>query len=489
MSIASAIENAQTKVAACYTSVDTMGGTLPETQNLSNLSAAIESIPQGGGGGTTVLAYDTTGLIWPDDDDKKVLVNYGQDNVVKSEEFTTTPGRTNDRNYIKPVWFDNDTFSIFSMYSPSCYKYNYNGVSWERAVVTAPFTNAGYYTDFRICDKGMLATNISASDNSHDYRCYRIVDSGGNSSTISGVNNVHCYGATIDGNMIYSGDITGYTTFAIWLGTTQVTRGSKYFLMHVDVENNKLLYMAGSTPHIVNFTGTTVNSDTASDISINVWCVCCTGLNEGDYVVVMPKNTTSSYNYCPMNSATILGQSATTYQVYRIDSNNKLIAANEDDILATYTSLTKSIWHWDSRNNLLTIGTTDNVYVLEWNSSTKTWTKVLSDFPLPTNTTGSIYNATISPSRTRMVVYVGDMSTQNQNIFIYDINVNEHTWTIVKNVIPNYDSILAFTGTFQGKVYNVETQEYYSLVNVALPEEAIIECSLTSDYEPELSIL
>lgn len=48
MSIATAITNAQGRVAACYTSVNTMGGTLPETQNLANLPDAIESIPTGG---------------------------------------------------------------------------------------------------------------------------------------------------------------------------------------------------------------------------------------------------------------------------------------------------------------------------------------------------------------------------------------------------------------------------------------------------------
>lgn len=53
MSIATAIENAQQKVANCYTSVDNMGGTLPATQNLSNLPAAIESIS---GGDTVTIA-------------------------------------------------------------------------------------------------------------------------------------------------------------------------------------------------------------------------------------------------------------------------------------------------------------------------------------------------------------------------------------------------------------------------------------------------
>lgn len=45
MTIATAITNAQNKVAAAYSSVNIMGGTMPATQNLSNLPTAIESIP------------------------------------------------------------------------------------------------------------------------------------------------------------------------------------------------------------------------------------------------------------------------------------------------------------------------------------------------------------------------------------------------------------------------------------------------------------
>ena len=48
MSIASAITNAQQRVANAYTAVSNKGGTLPVTQNLTNLPNAITSIPSGG---------------------------------------------------------------------------------------------------------------------------------------------------------------------------------------------------------------------------------------------------------------------------------------------------------------------------------------------------------------------------------------------------------------------------------------------------------
>ena len=47
MSIATAIQNAQQKVSAAYTAVSSKGGTLPQTQDLSNLPTAINSISGG----------------------------------------------------------------------------------------------------------------------------------------------------------------------------------------------------------------------------------------------------------------------------------------------------------------------------------------------------------------------------------------------------------------------------------------------------------
>lgn len=51
MSIASAISAAQQKVVNAYNAVSAKGGTMPLTQDLSNLPSAISSIPTGGGGG------------------------------------------------------------------------------------------------------------------------------------------------------------------------------------------------------------------------------------------------------------------------------------------------------------------------------------------------------------------------------------------------------------------------------------------------------
>lgn len=51
MTIASAIATKQQQVADSYTAVSNKGGTLPQTQNLTNLATAISSIPSGGSTG------------------------------------------------------------------------------------------------------------------------------------------------------------------------------------------------------------------------------------------------------------------------------------------------------------------------------------------------------------------------------------------------------------------------------------------------------
>lgn len=57
MSIATAITNAQGRVADCYTAISNKGGTLPAIQNLANMPTAINSISGGGGGYTEFPSY------------------------------------------------------------------------------------------------------------------------------------------------------------------------------------------------------------------------------------------------------------------------------------------------------------------------------------------------------------------------------------------------------------------------------------------------
>ena len=63
MSIASAITAAQGRVADAYTAISNKGGTLPATQNLTNMPTAINSIPSGGGSDTISSYQIVSGVL------------------------------------------------------------------------------------------------------------------------------------------------------------------------------------------------------------------------------------------------------------------------------------------------------------------------------------------------------------------------------------------------------------------------------------------
>jgi hypothetical protein len=104
----------------------------------------------------------------------------------------------------------------------------------------------------------------------------------------------------------------------------------------------------------------------------------------------------------------------------------------------------------DQRHNCLIISTRDNVYILEFDKETKQFREVASGFELPENPDDEfIYNASLSPDKKKLVVYVGDIYSGGQNLCIYDVS-SEYEWTIVKNTSINYNKDTAFTGIYTG---------------------------------------
>lgn len=104
MSIATAITTAQGRVSNAYTAVSNKGGTLPATQNLSNLPAAIESIPSGGGNTVVACAYGAAEGYTEGD---KVLLNFPSSVSRAPVDWTTKPQYCYNNNgvtFITPTY-------------------------------------------------------------------------------------------------------------------------------------------------------------------------------------------------------------------------------------------------------------------------------------------------------------------------------------------------------------------------------------------------
>lgn len=498
--IADAITAAQGRVADCYTSVNTMGGTLPVTQNLTNLPAAIESIPQGGGGGgDTVLAVNTTGQVLSEDD--KVLLRYALSDVTKKQEFTinATSSSTGGQTYVQPVWFNENLFCVFAGFNSSSgyvgsFAYAYNGSTWNKTALTGvhDISSGGIYMKFVGSNAVCMSESASVDDR------YTITSSG--SKVDKGTTNYRRNFVYEDNTVkITTGYVVSGSTHGeargIWINeTTQINNTYALKGHFYDPATHNLLVTVGLTsPRIC-----TINSDftaisvtyTSSDIPNTSVFVGCTGLAEGDYVFYAANNSVdklnnmSNYNNTP---ASTYGTVASSYSVFKVGSDYKLHAISSDDTLYPYINIDKSLWRFDNRNNCLVIGTTNNVYVLEFNKTTHTWTLIASNMPLPSNNSGAyIYNASLSPDKSKLAVYAGDTNVYAQGLFIYDIGTGA-TWSVVENSVQNYDSVLAFTGVATGDTQTISGVTY-DVISTVLPAEATITCTLTCDYVPVLSV-
>lgn len=449
-----------------------------------------------GSGGSSVLAHNN--LNRPLTQDEKVLLRYGLASINKKQDFTinATNNTTSGQTYVQPVWFNNNLFCIFAGFNSDTgyvgsFAYAYNGSTWNKTALTGKHnvSDSNDGISFRWLDgMGMLVNTFNSYGN------FSTIDSSGQTQQIFSDSSWCRFGKIND---TFWGSKYGYGsghTSGIYARGVRLTTGGYTKGHYLDAINRLILYTEGNTAYISQ-----IGSDDASitatyssgDIGTRSF-IGCTGLGEDDYVFFADdytKEACNNFSGYSISTNVPYGTVASSYSVFKINSSHQLVRIDSSDTLYPYINIDKSLWRFDDRNNCLVIGTTNNVYVLEFNQSAHTWTKIASDMPLPNNNSGQyIYNASLSPDKRRLAVYAGDTNKYAQNLFIYDIR-SGYTWTIVENSAQNYDSVLAFTGVWaNGGAYIPETGESYEIVKVTLPPDKNVICALESDYEPELSI-
>lgn len=377
MSIASAITAAQGRVADAYTAVNTMGGTLPATQNLSNLPAAIESIPAGSGG-DTVTATNATGSaitagdkVWID----KNTVAGGRSITPSSSGYSMNyiAGISNDGNYLtystnntsaeyKGLWYINDfaTSTITSVGSSliyyhqnsSCYRYSNQG---DTFLVSNFVTNSSYEPKF-----SKIGNNSFDIGSSTSFLGYDFVASVYDTNTL-GIMNLE----------------TGSISYLSGFGTG--TQGIGY--QSIATSSNDVYKLASDSYlgryHIeVDRTNMTFTS-TALTVS-NVSCFCPIGATSDGKVII----TSNMYNYYDGNGARtfqfikVSGNTVTGYNIGEYPERLKTIVNNTTD---------KYWFCFNPNNNVLTFvkyvgSSTTSVYgFFKYDPATETWSEIYVD--------------------------------------------------------------------------------------------------------------
>lgn len=154
MSIASAITAAQGRVADAYTAISNKGGTLPATQNLSNMPTAIASIPSGGEpykyNFETIGTPIVTGC---------VANNFSQSNYLLSPELLATRTPQKIHFYTRAYMSDNNSSFLFVLFNN-----NYRcgiatwGASWKLCTTLGNY-NGGSYTPGNWYDLHVIQEN------------------------------------------------------------------------------------------------------------------------------------------------------------------------------------------------------------------------------------------------------------------------------------------------------------------------------------------
>lgn len=91
MTIATAIATKQQQIADSYTAVSNKGGTLPQTQNLTNLATAISSIPSGGGSITLYAWHQYDGRVPMFFYSKNPSVSIGDSIICDFDDYASDP--------------------------------------------------------------------------------------------------------------------------------------------------------------------------------------------------------------------------------------------------------------------------------------------------------------------------------------------------------------------------------------------------------------
>lgn len=450
MSIASAITAAQGRVADCYTSVGTMGGTIPATQNLTNLPAAIESIPTGGGGDTIFLENNSGATISADD---KVLFTMGTIGTSTPTSFT----HSNNGLFNPILFFDNGSF-VTSDNSTGYMHTKVNGV-WT-STANSMYSGWGQRSVYLFNVNDI----ISASDNfDNNGQTGRIYTKTGRTQIpsqchyIGEYNDVH-YCIDTDDYNVYIYDINtntvGSSVASLYTGTYQYLVWGKIIGSMCFICNTVGIVKAFHIELDGTFTG--YSNTTISGYPLFV--------TTGGYLFVT--DNVDAYRQNSLSSVN-LGH----LFCYKENSDHTFSLVSVPALQMFENTACQVAY--DYRNHVLSIGTSDNVYFFRVDGISGISNLNISLNNLPTNTSGYPYRTMMSPDKSTIVV-----EGYGNYVNVYSRTTATHQ--IVSNSAYNYNLETSFTGFATGETDSDGKYE----VKTVLPE--VVDFEIYSEHnEPD----
>ncbi|MBQ8750171.1 MAG: hypothetical protein IJZ30_00860 [Alphaproteobacteria bacterium] len=171
-----------------------------------------------------------------------------------------------------------------------------------------------------------------------------------------------------------------------------------------------------------------------------------TGANIGDFLFFVT-NYGYCYNYLGSSTQKQISN-LITYEI--VDDGNGGRTIKERPDLFNKFQTDNCLIQYDNRNDVLTIGTMDNVYAYKFNRDDRNFEQLNYTFMLPDNINQNYcYRLAFSPDMSKAIVTLRS-DYQNMNVSLFTLgNAN---WEIVDNQVINYNATTSFSAITTGEV-------------------------------------
>lgn len=413
----------------------------------------------GDGGGTKKFVTNTTTNTYDKGD--KVLVNLG----IRPSELSRGYDVSSTGDEFGSGFVDNNT--VFYLGEAKRIKYTFSNNSWSDLDVTQ------WATNFQSpCFK--FSNDISVFGvSSYTYPQYSFRIS---SSELTGLKSYHQYlGKVLDKDYYYNSSTNTVGRFyrsANTYGSSLITITSnssklKYGYLN---DNGKGLFVSNAgaiffitideanTDSVVTINSTISNLNLPSEIIV----AGCTGANVGDFIFF---GTNAKYTY-DINSNSAAPKQISNilpYEIIQSGEDGRTLKPRPDLFKKFQTD--NCLVQYDNRNDVLTIGTLDNVYAYKFNRDVKNFEQLNYTFMLPNNINKDFcYRLAFSPDMSKAIVTLKTSLTSTQIVLFTLGNAN---WEIVDNQVINYNATTSFSAITTGKVDEDGKVE----VKLTLPDE------------------
>ena len=404
----------------------------------------------GDGGGTKKFVTNSTTNTY--DKGEKVLVNLGIRPSELSRGYDITSGN-NGRDY-GSVFVDNNNV-ITTLIDGGRYKFTFSNHQWSSLDISGWISNS-YPTYAGICTykDGTIRMGCANNLGINDSNLGILMTSSSLKPLPQGYTYMGNYNGKDYACFMYYENICEYNKLTNTVGASVLKVGNRAtWNAYIDDKGLGYIYIDQGVIRLikVNDDGSVVNEKNISTGLTTTYPIAPvpyaqTGASIGDFIFFVT-NINSCYSAGGSSSQKQISN-LITYEIID-DGNGGRTIKERPDLFNKFQTDNCRI-QYDNRNDVLTIGTLDNVYAYKFNRDDRNFEQLDYKFNLVSNTNQNYcYRLAFSPDMSKAIVTLrSTYSTMSVSLF----TLGNANWEIVDNQVINYNATTSFSAITTGEV-------------------------------------